>query len=225
MQIPVPSLKEQIGVFTGVSSYQQQLVFRGRDLRDDKLLSDYRIPGLGSRAYRSSSQNPNAKRFNSVYRWIYYALVFIVLLLVPAHANSCCASCCRITETHFAAFHLISLSRALCGWFWLLVELLWFLWWMDKRDVGIEWCRQWFLIGRSNIISTSLNSSMISFLQLLKLNTKFSSFLTEFSYLFIILSYFVIIFYGTFQIKTFITNNVIADSWKQYEIMNSVFNS
>nr|GMD47392.1 ubiquitin-like domain-containing protein CIP73 [Ipomoea batatas] len=41
--IPVPSLKEQIGVFTGVSSYQQQLVFRGTDLRDDKLLSDYHV--------------------------------------------------------------------------------------------------------------------------------------------------------------------------------------
>nr|GMC60175.1 large proline-rich protein BAG6 isoform X1 [Ipomoea batatas] len=39
-KIPVPSLKEQIGVFTGVSSYQQ-LDFRGRDSRDDKLLSDY----------------------------------------------------------------------------------------------------------------------------------------------------------------------------------------
>nr|GMD47393.1 ubiquitin-like domain-containing protein CIP73 [Ipomoea batatas] len=43
MQIPVLSLKEQIGVFTGVSSYQQQLVFRGTDLRDDKLLSDYHV--------------------------------------------------------------------------------------------------------------------------------------------------------------------------------------
>nr|GMD40899.1 large proline-rich protein BAG6-like isoform X1 [Ipomoea batatas] len=43
MQIPVPSLKEQIAVFTGVSIYQQQLVFRGRDLRDDKLLSDYHV--------------------------------------------------------------------------------------------------------------------------------------------------------------------------------------
>nr|GMD48663.1 ubiquitin-like domain-containing protein CIP73 [Ipomoea batatas] len=41
--IPVLSLKEQIGVFTGVSSYQQQLVFRGTDLRDDKLLSDYHV--------------------------------------------------------------------------------------------------------------------------------------------------------------------------------------
>nr|GME12404.1 ubiquitin-like domain-containing protein CIP73 [Ipomoea batatas] len=41
--IPVLSLKEQIGVFTGVSTYQQQLVFRGTELRDDKLLSDYHV--------------------------------------------------------------------------------------------------------------------------------------------------------------------------------------
>ncbi|XP_019173918.1 PREDICTED: uncharacterized protein LOC109169491 [Ipomoea nil] len=40
---PVPILKDQIAWYTGVSSNRQQLVFRGRDLRNDKRLSDYNV--------------------------------------------------------------------------------------------------------------------------------------------------------------------------------------
>ncbi|XP_019173787.1 PREDICTED: uncharacterized protein LOC109169360 [Ipomoea nil] len=40
---PVLYLKQQIAVFTGVSSNRQQLIFRRRDLRNYKRLSDYNV--------------------------------------------------------------------------------------------------------------------------------------------------------------------------------------
>lgn len=43
MQMPVPALKEQIASVTGVLSEQQRLICRGRVLKDDQLLSAYRI--------------------------------------------------------------------------------------------------------------------------------------------------------------------------------------
>lgn len=43
MQMPVPALKEQIAGVTGVLSEQQRLICRGRVLKDDQLLSAYRI--------------------------------------------------------------------------------------------------------------------------------------------------------------------------------------
>lgn len=43
MQVPVPELKEQIATVTGVLSEQQRLICRGKVLKDDQLLSAYRI--------------------------------------------------------------------------------------------------------------------------------------------------------------------------------------
>ena len=43
MQVPIPALKEQIATVTGVLSDQQRLICRGKVLRDDELLSAYRI--------------------------------------------------------------------------------------------------------------------------------------------------------------------------------------
>ena len=43
MQMPVPALKEQIASVTGVLSEQQRLICRGKVLKDDQLLSAYRI--------------------------------------------------------------------------------------------------------------------------------------------------------------------------------------
>lgn len=43
MQVPVPALKEQIATVTGVLSEQQRLICRGKVLKDDQLLSAYRI--------------------------------------------------------------------------------------------------------------------------------------------------------------------------------------
>lgn len=43
MQTPVPALKEQIASVTGVLSEQQRLICRGKVLKDDQLLSAYRI--------------------------------------------------------------------------------------------------------------------------------------------------------------------------------------
>ncbi|KAK3023889.1 hypothetical protein RJ639_042905 [Escallonia herrerae] len=42
-QMPVPELKEQIASVTGVLSEEQRLICRGRVLKDDQLLSAYRI--------------------------------------------------------------------------------------------------------------------------------------------------------------------------------------
>lgn len=42
-QMPVPALKEQIASVTGVLSEQQRLICRGKVLKDDQLLSAYRI--------------------------------------------------------------------------------------------------------------------------------------------------------------------------------------
>nr|GFD04981.1 hypothetical protein [Tanacetum cinerariifolium] len=41
--VPVPALKEQIATVTGVLSDQQRLICRGKVLKDDQLLSAYRI--------------------------------------------------------------------------------------------------------------------------------------------------------------------------------------
>lgn len=46
LQVPVPALKEQIASVTGVLSEQQRLICRGKVLKDDQLLSAYRILGL-----------------------------------------------------------------------------------------------------------------------------------------------------------------------------------
>ena len=43
LQVPVPALKEQIAIVTGVLSDQQRLICRGKVLKDDQLLSAYRI--------------------------------------------------------------------------------------------------------------------------------------------------------------------------------------
>ncbi|KAK6944416.1 Ubiquitin-like domain, partial [Dillenia turbinata] len=43
-QMPVPALKEQIALITGVLSEQQRLICRGKVLKDDQLLSAYRTP-------------------------------------------------------------------------------------------------------------------------------------------------------------------------------------
>jgi hypothetical protein len=43
LQVPVPALKEQIASVTGVLSEQQRLICRGKVLKDDQLLSAYRI--------------------------------------------------------------------------------------------------------------------------------------------------------------------------------------
>lgn len=43
MQVPIPALKEQIATVTGVLSEQQRLICRGKVLKDDQLLSAYRI--------------------------------------------------------------------------------------------------------------------------------------------------------------------------------------
>lgn len=43
MQLPVPLLKEKIANVTGVVSEQQRLICRGKVLKDDELLSAYRI--------------------------------------------------------------------------------------------------------------------------------------------------------------------------------------
>ncbi|KAL6012050.1 hypothetical protein ACLOJK_002525 [Asimina triloba] len=44
LQLPVPALKEQIASVTGVVSEHQRLICRGKVLKDDQLLSAYRIP-------------------------------------------------------------------------------------------------------------------------------------------------------------------------------------
>jgi hypothetical protein len=41
--VPVPLLKEKIATVTGILSEQQRLICRGRVLKDDELLSAYRI--------------------------------------------------------------------------------------------------------------------------------------------------------------------------------------
>ncbi|GAA0140316.1 chaperone [Lithospermum erythrorhizon] len=41
--VPVPALKEQIATVTGILSEQQRLICRGKVLKDDQLLSAYRI--------------------------------------------------------------------------------------------------------------------------------------------------------------------------------------
>nr|GMC55515.1 ubiquitin domain-containing protein DSK2a-like isoform X1 [Ipomoea batatas] len=41
--VPVPALKDQIATVTGVLSEQQRLICRGKVLKDDQLLSAYRI--------------------------------------------------------------------------------------------------------------------------------------------------------------------------------------
>lgn len=41
--MPVPALKEQIATVTGVLSEQQRLICQGKVLKDDQLLSAYRI--------------------------------------------------------------------------------------------------------------------------------------------------------------------------------------
>ncbi|CAA7409470.1 unnamed protein product [Spirodela intermedia] len=41
--VPVPALKEQIANLTGILSGQQRLICRGKVLKDDQLLSAYRI--------------------------------------------------------------------------------------------------------------------------------------------------------------------------------------
>lgn len=41
--MPVPALKEQIATVTGVLTEQQRLICRGKVLKDDQLLSAYRI--------------------------------------------------------------------------------------------------------------------------------------------------------------------------------------
>jgi hypothetical protein len=43
IQVPVPLLKEKIATVTGILSEQQRLICRGRVLKDDELLSAYRI--------------------------------------------------------------------------------------------------------------------------------------------------------------------------------------
>ena len=43
MQMPVPALKEQIATLTGILSGQQRLICQGKVLKDDQLLSAYRI--------------------------------------------------------------------------------------------------------------------------------------------------------------------------------------
>lgn len=43
LQVPVPALKDQIATVTGVLSEQQRLICRGKVLKDDQLLSAYRI--------------------------------------------------------------------------------------------------------------------------------------------------------------------------------------
>lgn len=48
--MPVPALKEQIASVTGVLSEQQRLICRGKVLKDDQLLSAYRI--LTSRCFQ-----------------------------------------------------------------------------------------------------------------------------------------------------------------------------
>lgn len=42
-QVPVPALKEQIASVTGVVTEQQRLICRGKVMKDDQLLSAYRI--------------------------------------------------------------------------------------------------------------------------------------------------------------------------------------
>lgn len=42
-QVPVPALKEQIASVTGVVTEQQRLICRGQVMKDDQLLSAYRI--------------------------------------------------------------------------------------------------------------------------------------------------------------------------------------
>lgn len=49
--MPVPALKEQIASVTGVLSEQQRLICRGKVLKDDQLLSSYRIHSLSLSAF------------------------------------------------------------------------------------------------------------------------------------------------------------------------------
>jgi len=44
--MPVPALKEQIASVTGVLSERQRLICQGKVLKDDQLLSAYRILSL-----------------------------------------------------------------------------------------------------------------------------------------------------------------------------------
>lgn len=46
IQVPVPALKEQIASVTGVVTEQQRLICRGQVMKDDQLLSAYRILSL-----------------------------------------------------------------------------------------------------------------------------------------------------------------------------------
>lgn len=46
LQMPVPALKEQIASVTGVLSERQRLICQGKVLKDDQLLSAYRILSL-----------------------------------------------------------------------------------------------------------------------------------------------------------------------------------
>ncbi|KAK6942218.1 Ubiquitin-like domain, partial [Dillenia turbinata] len=50
-QMPVPALKEQIALVTGVLSEQQRLICRGKVLKDDQLLSAYRTPSNSLSAF------------------------------------------------------------------------------------------------------------------------------------------------------------------------------
>ncbi|KAL5702994.1 hypothetical protein ACHQM5_028141 [Ranunculus cassubicifolius] len=41
--MPIPALKEKVASETGVPAEQQRLIFRGKVLKDDQMLSGYRI--------------------------------------------------------------------------------------------------------------------------------------------------------------------------------------
>jgi hypothetical protein len=58
MQMPVPALKEQIASVTGVVSEQQRLICQGKVLKDDQLLSAYRILYLSILCSTTSQKRP-----------------------------------------------------------------------------------------------------------------------------------------------------------------------
>lgn len=56
--MPVPDLKEQIASVTGVLSERQRLICQGKVLKDDQLLSAYRILYLSSLCSRTLGRKP-----------------------------------------------------------------------------------------------------------------------------------------------------------------------
>ena len=82
LQVPVPALKEQIAVVTGVLSEQQRLICRGKVLKDDQLLSAYRILFPYVISFLVSYSNSIGVAYSRVQSSSYYCMFYCGFLFV-----------------------------------------------------------------------------------------------------------------------------------------------